>query len=338
MPNHKYNLEESWMIRLLRKPNTYRHPIYHLLMINFLGVKAQNFWETPTDLNLFGKSPWVCLNAAAKHYRKRVITSFKLGNRIRKGQPVGIFKCECGFEYARSGPDNNRDDKFRIDKIINFGNVWESELVRLWNESGKSITEISRCLNVDPVTVRRYATKLNLSFERIGKRYQQLAESNKLKTTPHIVKLKSKSKNLNRENKSKYAGYIDWEKRDINLSILVKEAAERIRNSPERPRSVTKTSIGREANCLALLLTKLHKLPKTAETLSSIVDSDITLAIRRINWVANDFRQKGVHIKKWQLIEVACVFRYRHIPIIKDTIESAIHCFQEDDLNQRLLA
>jgi hypothetical protein len=198
--NQNYSLEDGWIVRLLRKPHTFRHPVYHLLMINFLGEEIQDFWETQTDLNLFGKSPWICLNPAAEHYRKKVITDFKFGNRIRKGQPVGIFKCECGFEYARSGLDHHHADKFRIDKIVNFGSVWESKLVRLWNESDKTITEISRCLNVDPLTIRRYATKLNLSFDRIGKEYQRLTEKDKLKTTPRVFKQKSKPKKPKQSN------------------------------------------------------------------------------------------------------------------------------------------
>jgi hypothetical protein len=299
--NQNYGLEDSWIVRLLRKPHTFRHPVYHLLTINFLGEKAQDFWGTPTNLDLFGKSPWICLNPAAEHYRKKVITDFKFGNRIRKGQPIGIFKCKCGFEYARSGPDYHQDDKFRIDKIINFGSVWESELVRLWDETNKTITEISRCLNVDPLTVRRYATKFNLSFDRIGKQYQEITEKDKLKSKPPTLKRKLKSVKSKQGRQFRFARYIDWESRDDKLSVLIEETAARIRTSTERPRAVTKTAIGKEADCLALLLKKLHKLPKTAQKLDSVVDTDLTFAIRRINWVANDSREKGIKLKNGNL-------------------------------------
>lgn len=335
--NQNYDLEESWIVRLLRKPHTFRHPVYHLLVINFLGIGIQDFFSIPTDLNWFGKSPWYCLNPTASHFKKRVITDFKPGNRIRRGKSVGIFSCECGFEYARSGPDTRQQDKFRIDKIIKFGSIWEAELVRLWNESNKTITEVSRCLKVDPMTVRRYATKFNLSFDRIGKHYQGLTEKDKLKSKPKTPKRKLKSVKSKQSRQFKSAGYIDWESRDDKLSVLVEETAARIRASTKRPRAVTKTAIGKEADCLALLLKKLHKLPKTAQKLDSVVDTDLTFAIRRINWVANDSREKGIKLKKWQLIDAACVYRFRHIPIIKQTIEFALR-LEEDDKNLKISA
>jgi len=144
-------------------------------------------------------------------------------------------------------------------------------------------------------------------------------------------------KNGRFNRRGSFNGYIDWETRDNEMSLLVKETAMRIRNSSERPRAVTKTAIGRDANCLALLLTKLHKLPKTAEMLNSIVDTDLTFAIRKINWVANDFNQKGVQLKKWQIMNAACVYRFRNIPIIKSTIELAINS-QTYNQNLKLFA
>jgi hypothetical protein len=88
---------------------------------------------------------------------------------------------------------------------------------------------------------------------------------------------------------------------------------------------------------LALLLTKLHKLPKTVETLNVVVDTDLTFAIKRINWVADDFRKRGVKLKRWQLIELACIYRFKDIPIINETIAQILF-FQNKDLDKRLLA
>jgi Tn7-like transposition protein D len=87
------------------------------------------------------------------------------------------------------------------------------------------------------------------------------------------------------EKKSKYSGYIDWKKRDEKIALLVRETAELMTNLTARPRYITKTAIGREANCLSLLLSKLHKLPKTAKTINSVVDTGITFAIKKIYWV-----------------------------------------------------
>jgi len=88
---------------------------------------------------------------------------------------------------------------------------------------------------------------------------------------------------------------------------------------------------------LPLLLKKLHKLPKTAEILKSVVDTDFTFAIGKINWVVNNFQQRNVRLKKWQLIELACIYRFKDIPIIKEMIEKVIS-IQNIDLNIKLLA
>jgi Tn7-like transposition protein D/TniQ len=225
--NQNYQIEDSWIIRLLRKPHTFQHPVYHLMAINFLGIEIQSFFSLPTDLNFFGKSPWLCLNSAATHYREKVITEFKFGNRMRKGKPVGIFKCGCGFEYSRSGPDTKPGDKYRIDKMINFGSTWEAELIRLWNESDQTITAIARHLDVDPLTIRRYGAKLNLSFKRINKNYQDLKINDKLKLKPRMENLVLKFREPTRSKGFKCIGHIDWESRDDELAILVFETAKK---------------------------------------------------------------------------------------------------------------
>lgn len=101
--------------------------------------------------------------------------------RLRYGQPMGKFSCHCGFIYARTGPDSSPEDRFRIGRVISFGQVWEDTLKRLWQDPLLSVSEIGRSLGVDPLTVRRHAARLKLPLSRSDKRLNPL---------PRVIQLK----------------------------------------------------------------------------------------------------------------------------------------------------
>lgn len=176
------NVEKSnWLLRLARPPKHAQHPLYHLLLIQFLGCTAEEFFQLPEELRPFGEGPWPCLNSAASHYEQPVIMECQLGDRLRYGKPTGKFSCECGFAYARTGPDSLPEDKLRVGKIISFGQVWETKLKHLWQDSSLSTSEVAKRLGVDPLTVRRHATRLEVSLTRSDKRLKPLARTTRLK-------------------------------------------------------------------------------------------------------------------------------------------------------------
>jgi DNA-binding Lrp family transcriptional regulator len=156
--------KSNWLLRLARPPKHAQHPIYHLLLIQFLGHTVEEFFQLPEELRPFGEGPWPCLNPVASHYEQPVIMECQLGDRLRYGKPTGKFSCECGFAYARTGPDSSPKDKLRVGKIISFGQVWETKLKRLWQDSSLSISEVAKRLGVDPLTVRRHAIRLEVSL------------------------------------------------------------------------------------------------------------------------------------------------------------------------------
>lgn len=163
-------LKTNWLLRLARPPQHAQHPLYHLLLIQFLGCTAEEFFRLPTELSLFGEGPWPCLNPAAEHFREPVIPEYKLSSRLRDGRPTANFGCECGFAYARSGPDSSPKDKFRVGRMISFGPVWEAKLKQCWIDSSLSMSEVSRRLGVDTLTARRHAARLNLpDFQPTGR-------------------------------------------------------------------------------------------------------------------------------------------------------------------------
>jgi hypothetical protein len=175
------HIKSNWLLRLVRPPKHAQHPLYHLLLIQFLGCTAEEFFHLPEELSPFGEGPWPCLNPAATHYRLPVILECQPGDRLRYGKPTAKFSCECGFAYVRTGPDSSLEDRFRVGRIISSGQAWEAKLKRLWRDSSLSISEIARRLGVDPLTVRRHAARMELSLSRSDKRLKPLALATQLK-------------------------------------------------------------------------------------------------------------------------------------------------------------
>jgi hypothetical protein len=171
----------NWLLRLVRPPKHAQHPLHHLLLIQFLGCTVKEFFQLPEKLSPFGEGPWPCLNPVADHYRRSVIKTSQLGDRLRYGRPTARFSCECGFTYARTGPASSPEDEFYIGRVISFGPTWEAKLKQLWEDSSLSVSEIGRRLDVDPLTVRRHAARLGLRFSRSSKELKSLDRATQLK-------------------------------------------------------------------------------------------------------------------------------------------------------------
>jgi hypothetical protein len=178
-------IKTNWLLRLVRPPKHAQHPLYHLLLIQFLGCTAKEFFKLPNELRFFGKGPWPCLNPAAEHFKELIIQECRLSPRSRDGRPVGAFYCECGFSYSRSGPDSSPEDRFRIGRMISFGQAWENMLKGLWKDSSLSLSELGRRLGVDPLTVRRHAARLKLPSSRPGRMSRPLNRAARLKGIRH---------------------------------------------------------------------------------------------------------------------------------------------------------
>ncbi len=173
----------NWLLKLVRPPKHAQHPLYHLLLMQFLGRTAEEFFRVPSEVSVFRDGPWPCLNAAAKHYREPVVQECILSPRLRDDRPVGTFSCGCGFSYVRSGPDSSPEDRFRVGRVITFGPVWEAKLKRLWKDPSLGLSEVGRRLGVDPLTVRRHALRLKLPISRHGRKAKSLPRAARLKDT-----------------------------------------------------------------------------------------------------------------------------------------------------------
>lgn len=168
----------SWILSLLKPSRAVQSPIRHLLLINFLGLTAEEFFALRPDdqvpgivrrkhpdkrLNLpFGDGPWPCLNLThIAGYKQLIIKQCHI-TRNTKGQVVGIFSCGCGFMYQRVGPDASHADHYRYSRVRSYGPVWEATLLNLLSVPGGSAFKAARELGVAYSAVRRYVAKQRL--------------------------------------------------------------------------------------------------------------------------------------------------------------------------------
>jgi hypothetical protein len=172
---------DNWLARLVRKPDGSQHPLQHLLLMFFLGIPIEAFFSNPSDTHPFGTGPWPCLNAASDHYYQRQIEHCEIVySQYVGGRPVGTFSCPCGFVYSRAGPDASLKDQLRFGKIKAFGHIWEMKLQALWKDESVSLRGIARLLGVDPLTIKRHASRLGLPFPRPRGKRTRLEENQQL--------------------------------------------------------------------------------------------------------------------------------------------------------------
>lgn len=164
--NLELNSYNNWLMKIIRSPlSRAQNPLHHLLLIQFLGYNASNFFQLPSEFYLFGKGPWPCLNRASDHYKKPVIQNCHI-KYFNGRKPVATFTCNCGFVYSRSGPNESEADKYKIGIVINYGHVWLERLKELWLDATISIPKIARELGVIYQTVKFRALALGLPFPR----------------------------------------------------------------------------------------------------------------------------------------------------------------------------
>lgn len=166
----------STIVPGLRKKK-YHHPLRHLLLIQFLGVTAEEFFTGDLDDEPFGRGPWPCLNPVCGDYKKPVILACSVSYRSTMcsgslaTRPVGTFECRCGFAYETvcAAQDGKHDDQSRTPRVVTYGHVWDGELRALWADTTFSLVRIGARLFDNPraeARVKREAHRLGLPFPR----------------------------------------------------------------------------------------------------------------------------------------------------------------------------
>ncbi len=345
------NNEYNWLRVITRNQSRDVHPLRHILLINFLCEDIKVFFEGITNsYNPFGYGPWPCLNIACSNYKKDVIEDVVVTDDYKTRVSVGTFRCNCGFVYSRKGPDKSLDDKYKIGRIKEFGDVWVNQLKTYINDNKYTLRETARLMNCDPKTVIKYKevqensnnhVKINNKNDLINK--YKLNVINFIKENPEITRTevrKSKAKEYiylyrhdqawlcnalpQKKNVVTYKGkIIDWNIRDEEILIKLRKSYSNMIKGCKLVR-VCISSIGKVSGTLSALEKNIDKLPKCKAYLNEITETVEQYQIRRCKKIIDDKNTNGEFLRLWEIQRIAGI-RTKDFEMVKDTILSYIN-------------
>ncbi|WP_066070811.1 TnsD family Tn7-like transposition protein [Neobacillus soli] len=332
--------ETDWLTMIFQKHRKSFHPLRHLLVMMFLETDLDHLFDKK-EHGPFGKVPWLCLNLACPNYHKPVVTDLTITRCYDTGKPVGTFRCDCGFVFSRRGPDQNKDDYFRIGTIKEYGHVWKEKLTELVND-GYSLTEIKKEMQVDQATIKKYAAELELkvpwklpkvqmkNVNELLEDFEAQLNERKNKWVELQVSFPEKSKTeLRKLAPDVYAFLyrndcdwlnefspvkkriqipnkrVDWEKRDNELLKQVKKVVQIWDKDADKPKKITTASIGKKLNELPLLQKKADKLPKTMEYIDKVSEDTVAFQKRRVEFWFEKLKNENEPILEWQIYRKA---------------------------------
>lgn len=343
------NDEYNWLKVITRNIKRHVHPFRHLLMLYFLEKDVESFLKIGADAGPFGRGPWPCLNKAASHYKQYVIADVIITRDFKTTNSIGTFSCSCGFKYARKGPDQTKEDKYRVGRVKNYGEVWKKKLNDLANK-GLSIRAIARELNVDSKTVKKYLANreelinIEIAENSLTKQYRTelLNEMNQISkiTRTHLRKRIPKQymflyrhdkewlfTNLpTKRKKDQPTQTVDWDLRDQKYYMKIKLFHHEILLL-EKPVRITQTLIGKRLGILANLERHLDKLPRTKKLLNEIKETVHDFQIRRCYRIIDQMLLENEPILLWKVQRVGAV-KSHHFQKIKLLLEVYIQMKQ----------
>lgn len=350
--------EYNWLKVLTRNKKRHVHPLRHLFFLYFLGIDVEEFLQVKEDAGPFGKGPWPCLNKIADHYKESVIHHVNITRDYKSTAPIGTFECSCGFIYARKGPDESTEDKYRIGRVKAFGDTWKVKLQALASNGNLSIRAMAEILGVDSKTVKKYLfkdiqnkkveNKVNRSMlqqcrqlllvgiqqysndsrtqirERFQREYIYLYRHDREWLLKHLPKKRGQTGTNT---------IVDWSARDDDYSAKIKQLYNEL-IVLEKPVRITNTLIGKRLGILSNIEKHLTKLPKTKKLLNKITETVSQFQIRRCCKIIDQMMQEQESVRLWKVQRIGAV-KSHHFHEIRPNLESYIQMKQEVDDYER---
>ncbi|WP_366910432.1 TnsD family Tn7-like transposition protein [Methylotenera sp.] len=279
----------DWLASMVRKHRKANHPLYHLLLRDFLD---QHVARQP----IFGHGPWPCLNPLADHYGSLQIKAIQ--QHANHGKTVGVFSCDCGYVYTRWF--YQKTGQLGSPRFQNYGPLLEPVLRDLVS-SGTALRKTARMLQLDPKTVVRLADDLGISTPWKSKPYKKkvlravVHKSTKTAPVPNLIKSHPSANRLARK---------DWKCIDREWVIKLKKLEHAIRKKAP-PVRVTLAELERRADKKGWILKRTHKLPHTMTYLGRIVETTEDFQSRRIDWAITQLDESNFPVVAWRVMRMA---------------------------------
>ncbi|WP_245924407.1 TnsD family Tn7-like transposition protein [Nitrospira lenta] len=309
-------------------------PVFHLLLIHFLGLTVEEFLLAPDRPDWFGTSPWPCLNPVAPHVNHRAVVQHEVRTRRQDGRPIGTFLCGCGFSYSRVGPDWGPLAAYQYDRVEAYGLYWEWVLRKGWQDRRVSRQELATRLGISSVTLWQEARRLGLlplsrSSRKPGRQLQQgrgsVTERERRRTQwEQLAQRHRRTMSQERRCRRLYAwlfrwdqawletkrrttrarGFtrtwaprLDWAIRDRQLAAAITKTGIQIKGEQGIPQWISTHRLVTASGHGRWIVLNLGRLPKTRQAIQSAVESREAFRVRRETWrIQHGALAKGVSV------------------------------------------
>jgi hypothetical protein len=324
----------SWVARFTHYPKSPLHPVYHILMVEFMAGSTKMFFEQDCAETLpFGQGPWPCHNPVCSGYLKDVIENY-YANPYH-GCMHAHFECPlCGMVYRRKRAMPKGEQYVRRPKIFDYGSLWDKILLQCLVEKKMTARETSRFMRCDFYTVNRHALDMgitpidgvhlftkpkkeklpvilsSLPDEELRKKHRErwlsLIENNpgiirsRLMEIDYACHLWLRKNDLEwYEEHSPPARYahFDWDARDEEILEKVRCAVEEMRDSQDRPKWISRYAVMMATGCHQISGRKnLSRVPRTAAFLNENLEPADDWRKRKIIWAIKILREQEIQV------------------------------------------
>ena len=152
----------NWLLKMGWNKANIEDPLKHILLMRFLRLSPDTLFNKNIEYLPFGKGPYPCLNPVCVKYENEIIENVEIRNSYKTKSPIGYFTCpECGFSYLRRGPDKSIEDRYRYSRIVDYGDYWREELMRLLKYN--SVPKVAKLMGTSHTTVYDFIKRLNVT-------------------------------------------------------------------------------------------------------------------------------------------------------------------------------
>jgi len=336
-----------WIKRIVQHNNSFRHPLYHLLLMRFLSGSVEGFFtnvcEKPPEYLPYGSSPYPCRNYLCEYHLQDVIVQIEV--KKSKGTPYATFLCpHCGFAYNRKGIVPKEQQYSGQIHITSYGWKWEESVSSLLSAE-ESPYKIAREFHCDVRTIIKFGIERGiLSEDRLigripyapsdepkqkhkfettrslyRKRWLDAIAANPAVTRNELRLLDAKADQwlhlhdaewLEQNSPLSKKAVPTWATYDDEYFEKVKNAVKQIRETPGKPRRISFNTIGKIAG-ISKPAKKLASdyLPKTKAFVADNIDTLEQWQRRKIVWAVEQLRGRG---------EILTIYKVRHAATISD--------------------
>ena len=282
----------DWLASMLREHRKASHPLYHVLLQDFLAQREQQALP-------FGVGPWPCLNPLAHHRLQPIIKA--VSQHRNRGNRVGVFSCVCGYSYTRCLNSKTRD--LGGARFLHYGPSLEPVLRQLVL-AGTGLRKVGRFLQLDPKTVVRLAGELGIAVSwktRQADQVERIPSAVATQSTSTLSPLIDAGRsNLSQARRTRR----DWPMIDGAWAAKLGICNDIVR-AEMPPVRVTVAELERRLGQRGWLMKRRHHLPQTMALIERIIEATNDFQLRRIHWAIAELERSSSQVKAWQVMRKA---------------------------------